>query len=276
MLRSDALELVFDPEQGGKWRSLTDLRTGQEWLWKNPHLSFEAINHYDSSFIEKLDTGGWDEIFPSVLPCGTIPDHGDLVRIPWTTDAVEDNQLTLSVTGHCLPFCFERTVVLNGSEILCKYRLENTGREPFPWLWCAHPLLSFSPGLTVDVDAELNVLSGQGAAAGLKGQTVHWNTLPSRQQKWAVKLFSGHGAVNTVTVHQANGSSLRMEWDVQEIPYLGLWINNGAWSGCGSQPYHNIGIEPAMLPVDDLSSAEAPPILNGGQTAEWTLKTLLF
>ncbi len=57
---------------------------------------------------------------------------------------------------------------------------------------------------------------------------------------------------------------------------VGVWINNGAWSGCESEPYFNIGIEPAMLPVDDLSKADNPPVLHPGQVVEWFLNVSLF
>lgn len=56
-IKSSQLELVFEPEQGGKWRSLKDRRSGREWLWHNPHLERTPL-HYGDSFVEQHDTGG--------------------------------------------------------------------------------------------------------------------------------------------------------------------------------------------------------------------------
>jgi len=60
-LENDSLCLSFDPKQGGKWRSLVDLETGYEWWWQNPSVAVAELA-YGDSFIEKHDTGGWDEL----------------------------------------------------------------------------------------------------------------------------------------------------------------------------------------------------------------------
>ena len=33
---------------------------------------------------------------------------------------------------------------------------------------------------------------------------------------------------------------LYMQYDPRSLPWLGLWINNNAWSGCDSEPYLNL------------------------------------
>jgi len=52
-------------------------------------------------------------------------------------------------------------------------------------------------------------------------------------------------------------------------------VNNGGWSGCGSEPYFNLGIEPATLPIDNLTAADNPPILQPGETRCWCLEVTL-
>ncbi len=270
-LESAELKLVFEPEQGGKWRSLRDRRSGREWFWRNPHLGVSPIR-YGDSFIAQHDTGGWDEIFPSVAPCGKVPDHGDLVHLPWQVDEQSDTRLAMSLQGRCFPFRFERTVVLDGASIRCDYRLKNTGEQPFPWLWCAHPLLPLSPDLRLEAAGSFQVAAAMGAAEALEGQGIQLNELPDHSAPWAAKLFSDCNVVDQMTVRHADGSGLKFSWDAQQIPYLGLWINHGAWSGCGSAPYFNLGIEPAMLPVDDLSEAKEPPVLAAEDALEWSLE----
>ncbi len=275
-LKSAELELVFEPEQGGKCRSLRDRRTGREWLWRNPHLP-EAPIGYGDSYIQKLDTGGWDEIFPSVSPChldglGTVPDHGDLVRLPWTVDCASKTRIEMSVAGRCFPFKFKRVLSLQGAEILCEYSLTNLGDKPFPWLWCAHPLLPFAADLKLEVAGPLDVAYAMGAAQPLAGRTITYEELSKLRDPWAVKLFSREHSVSEVTVRHSDGAGLRLSWDRHVIPYLGLWLNYGAWSGGESAPYYNIGIEPTTLPIDDLSAVGNAPVLEPKQTMHWQLR----
>ncbi len=274
-LKSAALELAFEPEQGGKWRSLRDRRTGREWLWNNPHLPVSPIV-YGDSFIEKHDTGGWDEIFPSVSPCGDIPDHGDLVQLPWQVDTHTETRLTMSLEGRCYPFRFERTITLSDTEIRCNYQLQNTGDRAFPWLWCAHPLLAFSPELTLELDGTFYVEFAMGAARELEGRKIQVSELPGHENPWAAKLFSLRATVDEVTARHSDGSGLCFAWDPRQVPYLGLWINNGGWSGCASEPYFNIGIEPSTLPLDNLNEAKAPSVLNPGDSDAWALEVNLL
>ncbi|MEN8172470.1 MAG: hypothetical protein ABFS03_06270, partial [Chloroflexota bacterium] len=42
-VNTGALSLGLIPELGGKINSLKDLRTGREWLWSNPRLSFKPL-----------------------------------------------------------------------------------------------------------------------------------------------------------------------------------------------------------------------------------------
>jgi len=48
---------------------------------------------------------------------------------------------------------------------------------------------------------------------------------------------------------------LRLSWDKADAPSLGLWLNVRAWSGSGSPPYFNLGVEPSTAPCDDLTTA---------------------
>ena len=182
----------------------------------------------------------------------------------------------MSLKGRCLPFHFERTVSVQGASIRCDYRIQNVGDRPFPWLWCAHPLLPLSKELSLESEGRFQVALGLAAASELPTSPIRLGDLPWGERKWAAKLFSEHGTVDHLTVRHADGSGLRFAWDLQQIPYLGLWINNGAWSGCGSDPYLNIGIEPTMLPLDDLSKAQAPLVLNPADQFEWGLDVQLI
>lgn len=275
ILQNEDLRLVVLPDCGGKIASLKDRRTDMEWLWRNSQLEYK-IPDYGESYVEKLDSGGWDEVFPSVSPTENIPDHGDLVQLPWAVQCHEEERLRMSVEGRCAPFYFERDLFLSGSRIHCEYRIENRGEKAFPWLWCAHPLFPLTPEVAIEAEGEFRVDSGLGAASQHEGKLVSLDDLPFEEKGWAAKLFGRREALDTVTLRHQDGSGLRLSWDAEMIPYLGLWVNNGGWSGCGSEPYFNLGVEPTSLPIDNLSEAEYPSFLSAGESVSWSLTVSLI
>ncbi len=68
---------------------------------------------------------------------------------------------------------------------------------------------------------------------------------------------------------------MTFRYDESEIPWVGLWINAEAWSGCGSPPHLNLGVEPSTAPCDSLTAALAEDRvdwLQPGQTRTWSLR----
>ena len=281
-LSNEFLSLELLPSVGGKISSLVDKSSGQEWLWTNPWLPIRQPV-YGESYVGSLDFGGWDEIFPSVDPCriptpggeAMVPDHGDLVQMPWRVVSSGARHVEMEVEGRSLPFFFRRRLELVGARVELHYSVENLAEFAFPWLWCAHPLVPLEADLSLEAGADFQVLYASGAAAGLQGHKVSWNELPPRSERWAAKLFSEKGAAARVRVSKGNGAALGLEWNPSDIPYLGLWVNNGGWSGCGSEPYFNLGIEPATLPIDNLANEKSPPLLQPREARHWNLDVLL-
>jgi hypothetical protein len=81
-----------------------------------------------------------------------------------------------------------------------------------------------------------------------------------------------------VGLRHPDGSSIELDWHPAQIPHLGLWLNLGAWSGCGSTPYFNLGIEPTTSPHDSLADAVqagVAMILKTGETRHWHLSIKL-
>jgi hypothetical protein len=281
-LATPEIEVAVAPALGGRIVRLRDRTAAAEWLWANPHLE-PCVPSFGQSYIETLDAGGWDEILPTVEPCRimtpagerALPDHGDLVRLPCRVVFAGPDELETETTGRSLPFVFRRRIRVSGRRVQVAYLLRNEGRYAFPWMWCSHPLIPFDPTVTVDSDAVFRVVFASGTAAPLLGTSVAWNDLPSRSERWAAKLFSPRGVVSRVVVRRTSGPSLECAWNPVAIPFLGLWVNNGGWSGSGSPPYHNLGIEPATLPTDNLAAAADAPLLAPGESRRWSLDVTL-
>lgn len=289
-LENDSLRIIVEPDAGGKLTSLQSLRSGREWLWKNPHIATQP-QAYGVSYIEKLDSGGWDEIFPSVGPCTPegwqVPDHGDLVSLPWEVLATSAQKLVMAVTTRFAECRFTRTLVLNGSELQVTYRLENRGAEAVPYLWCAHPLIAIAPGMRIELPAG-GAMRLDGGVNVPSGESFTWPDLPglgavdvipdphaAAFAPFAAKMFTAAGAVDRIAVRTADGKeALHLAWNRDDAPFLGLWLNCRGWSGCGSPPYFNLGVEPATAPFDSLEDAlkdGSGRWIEAGASMEWKM-----
>ena len=152
-LCNDQLEIVIVPTLGGKIISCRSVLSGREWLWTNPHLP-QRDPAGQTDYVGGFDTGGWDELFPTVESClvpntpwGDHPlsDHGEIWRRrptsrPTETNHDESSSISLRVNGEPLPFTFERTLTLaaNEARLEIAYRLTSRAHRPLPYIWaCA-------------------------------------------------------------------------------------------------------------------------------------------
>lgn len=296
------IHLTVIPELGVKLSSLRDLRTGREWLWRNPRLPYRRVPH-GSSYIQFGDTGGWDECFPSVDGCAypsapwagaAIQDHGEL----WTqspsleiNEQAESVSLTTRWQGVALPYAFERTITAQaGSAALqFEYAVKNLGSAPVDWIWSAHPLLAIEPGMQVLVPSSArfnlrgafpeNLLDRQSNVQfPLQVGKFDLQVLPPVDAGVAVKLWSDPLTEGWATLRAPDGE-FRMRWDVAQLPQVGIWMNLGMWAGDGGTPYYNLGLEPCIGAQDSLNEAVTQyhlfERLDVGATRFWSLQVEL-
>lgn len=302
VVNTGVLHLTLIPELGGKVSSLRDLRTGREWLWRNPRQPYQRVPH-GSSYIAASDTGGWDECFPSVdlsrYPSppwagATIQDHGEL----WTqTAALEIREESDSVAlatrwqGVVLPYTFVRIITAHGGSatLQFEYTVQNTGDSAIDWIWSAHPLMAIEPGMQVLVPetARFN-LRGTFPPGLVDGHAnlkypltvgaFDLTELPPTNAGVALKLWSDPLAQGWATLGAADGE-FRMRWDASRLPQVGIWMNLGMWAGDGGAPYYNLGLEPCIGAQDSLFEAVTQyhlfEKLEPGAARAWSLEVEL-
>ena len=223
-LVSARLRVTVLPELGGKIARLTSRASGREWLWRNPHLPYRAAAPGDS-YVALHDTGGIDECFPEV--------HGEVFGRPWTEER-GGTALAFSTDRYRL----ERTLQLGDAALELAYALENRSARELPFVWCLHALLAIEPGMRLELPGSEEIV-------------------PGPERRFAEKRFfaAGRGEVGLQT---ADGrEALRFAFDPAEIPFVGLWQNFGGWSGAGTAPYFNLGLEPSIGDADSLADARA-------------------
>ena len=97
----------------------------------------------------------------------------------------------------------------------------------------------------------------------------------AKADRFAAKLFVRSASPGAVSISSANPTErLTIRYDESQIPWLGLWINNRAWSGCGSEPHLNLGLEPSTSPCESLTEAIAEgwtELLEPGNIRTWSL-----
>jgi len=306
-LRNSSMAVSVMPQLGGKICAIIDLGTGRDWLWKNPHISLrQPLPGMD--YDRELDSGGWDEILFSVKACQlelpggkrlSIGDHGMVVSKAWQSSETGVNNAgeavcELFAEGQSPHFKLQRKIVLDAEKprLDFEYKLTNTGSIPWPWLWCAHPLLAIERDMFIHFQEGQQIRNETTHPSG-ENEVMLWPTLVSvaGEQINLARIFEVSGAPETfcaklfirsakeVCIHTDDESeSFSMMYDPDTLPWLGLWVNKNAWSGCGSEPYLNLGMEPATSPHDRLAQAVAQgesDLLQPGGMKEWSLTICL-
>ena len=183
------------PALGGKIARLH--LAGRDWLWTSDVLERRApepslADDDAASYVERADTGGYDECLPTVGACRvpdavagfggvTLPDHGELWSQEGATERVRGADGAPSAltrwSGRRLPYAFTRTVtVTDDGAVRMEYALTSTGDAPLPFLWSAHPLLPLTPDtrLELPVAARVRVWAQHGIDLGGPGAEHRW------------------------------------------------------------------------------------------------------
>lgn len=296
------------PDAGGKISELVDRHSGRNWLWHNPHIPFGCAV-YDADYGRDLDSGGWDEVLLSMKPAELrfaggascrIPDHGDVVGQKWMVIGVSTNPegdavCDMTVSGRALNYEFRRRLKLGCDSRRLEIHYSLTNNESFncPWYWSVHALLVGQHDLQIELPEERRfrvdhtVNPGNGSA----DEEHAWPYFPlpggewldlsrcfdadTAPQEFAGKIFvrsPDSGKIDVIATDSA--ARLTVRYDPRDLPWLGLWINNGGWSGCGSEPYLNLGLEPTTAAFDCVARAiddESIAWLQPGQTRNWHL-----
>jgi galactose mutarotase-like enzyme len=281
VIRSGACSVSVLPQFGGKIASIQI--SGNELLQaplapiapRTPHMPFDAG-----------DASGWDECLPSVAACtvstsagpASIPDHGDLWRVPWRDIDTGRDETSITMHAACfsLPLELRRTLALSETEtgfrLAIDYKLTNVGESPTPWSWAAHPLFKAVAGDRILLPSSIRSLRVEGSGncrLGKNGDTVKWpiaalasggvtdlSVVQAPASHIGDKLFAGPLAPHEnwcALERPSAGVRIRFSFNPAENSYLGLWICYGGWPDGPGPKQTCVALEPATAPVDSLA-----------------------
>ncbi len=269
-LGNDHMALTVEPDFGARVTSLTDVVTGRQWLVAGDCVGGDIYLGDQAR--------GWDECFPTVAPChhpawgGPMRDHGALWGRAWRASG--DGQ-SCSTAFDDPRFTFTRSLHLERAALTAAYHVQNTGTAPLPYLWSQHALLATTP-------TDRIVLHGV-TAMRAQGKTVDWPSHPlrdlsaigTRDEGFALKLYGDTQGAASAGITGPDGG-IRFDWSGPEIPAFGLWLDYGGWPP--GAPVHQVALEPATAPADDLAQAEAmgrAHILAPADVHRWSVRITL-
>jgi len=295
-LENATLQVVVVPEMGAKIVSLLDKRNQIEWLVGPGKRPFQPAP-YGAVFTDQ-DMSGWDEMFPTINACQyphphsdqtiLLPDHGEVWAIPWDRIETDNPTLSFAVEGRALPYYLSRKIEFEAEAMLrFTYRVTNRSDDPIAALWAAHP--QFTTGskariiLPPDISEVWNVMPEE-FGWGLPDSSVEWPETTQKDGEILRLDEVGPPELNRarkfyvppttqafwITVlREPSQDWISLSWDIDEIPYLGIWVDEGYISAESvAAP------EPATGFYDSLALAfekDRYMVVEPGKSVSWSL-----
>ena len=278
ILDNGGARVVMVPELGGKIIFLIRIASGREYLISLPSDEDFRTPSFGGTFVD-YNNVGFDECIPTIAPCDypedkfagfQLPDHGDVWSLPWQHE-IRDSGLMLSVQGRSLPFVFRKYLSLQGATLRIEYELLNTSDTRFQFLWSAHPLLTTEPGTTILLpldSGELLIDSSKGDRLGAKGESCNWPLATQKNgQTDDLRLMKSRGEASDKLYtprlsqgycglyHPNANESIVFKFDVESVPYVGLWICHGGLGPDNPKEPYTIAMEPCNGRPDSLREA---------------------
>ena len=275
-LETAQISAQFLPAIGANLCSLVYRPRELELLIQRPGAAYR-VARYDGDYVEEGECAGLDDMFPSIDRCfyerypwqGTpIPDHGEVWSIPWDL-TVEPDNLLFSTHGVRFPYRLEKRASFVCADTLrLAYRLTNLSDFDLDYMWAAHPMFLLEEGAILRLPAGVNRIVStisMSESLGRYGDEFDWPvaTLPHGQTrdlrkirpkaaremaKYFIKGKMPEGWCELT--YPQSGLTLRLDFPVEEVPYLAVLPNEGGW-----QDLYNIFLEPATASFDRLDVA---------------------
>jgi hypothetical protein len=235
--------------------------------------------------------GGWQEIFPNGGAPATslgasFGQHGEVCNLPWDARVIEESEesaaVLFAVRALKSPFRIEKTLRLESGKptLFVNEAIQNESETTVPAMWGHHlaygrPFLDetcqirLPEGVTVIPHpipihpAGRRVKADQRTvwpfAEGSNGSPIDLSSLPPQGTISEIVYLTDFPEGWYELLHPGKGIGIRIEWDIEVMPYLWYWMEFGATVG---YPWYGrlftIGLEPfSSYPTNGLPDAVA-------------------
>ena len=278
---TDVIEFNYKPRDVDfVWLAAGGVRDPTSYLSTSPDSLAAFLDYYP---------GGWQEVFPnggapSSYLGARFGQHGEVSNLPWDYEIVEDDEraiaIRFSVRTQKTPFRLDKTLRLRSGEshLRVEETLKNESEVALHTMWghhiaCGRPFLEegcrirLPEGATVVPHEEPIHPEGRRVddsrtyawpiVEDQAGASVDLSVLPEAgtmsEMLYLKELSEGWYEVE----NPKKALALRVEWDVEQMPYLWFWQEYGAsgfypWYG----RHYNIGLEPfSSYPTNGIADA---------------------
>ncbi len=255
------------PGEGGKIASFRTVSDGWEYLWQAPGERYLHVGRYDSYVDGECSAA--DDMFPTIDP--TIadsgsragleyPDHGEVCRMAFSC-SVQDGTLKLEAVSPSLGYRYVKVFSeSDDGKINILYKIENLSDDPFSALWALHCMVRTGAGgrvITPFEDRSPAVIMFDGASEfGTEEDVVAVSRemLTSREGNDGANSFKfyykSESPEGFLGYEYPDGRRFLMNYKPGEIPYTGIWMNNG-----GFKNSYCVGLEPCIIAYDTVYNA---------------------
>jgi hypothetical protein len=298
VLEDEWYRMLVLPQVGGKMASVVCRETGREIMYRHPDRPFRPPV-YGGAFGD-YDISGFDDAFPTLAE-GVypeypwkgvmLPDHGEVWTIPWQWE-FSDGELHLWTYGVRLPYRLDRWISALDGAIVLRYCATNLSAFEIRCMYAAHCLLAVTPRMRVLLPPDIRVRIDWSKHARLgtvltehpwpvtrdtHGDEVDLSVMASDEAGFADKYFTTKVREGYCALHDPTaGDFVGFKFSPRELPYVGVWINQGGWP-LDETPVLHAALEPCTGCPDRLDiaiqrgEADAIPALGERQ---WTLRLL--
>ncbi len=269
-LENDKLKIGVLPELGGKVRSFF-LKERDFEIAAQPGRGKSYRRAESEGNFGDYDMSGLDDAFPNidaeiltyggrVLP---YPDHGEIWSHEMEVLKEESGELVLQWFSPRFSYRYRKTLSLSGNALRFSYEIENEGDTEFPCIWTMHGLLRLEEDMRLFYPEELehvvNVLPDtplgeMGKEFPLSSAEHDFSRLPS--STLCAPYYMKYYGVEKVregscgVFYPSFGVRVSFSYDGEALPWLGVWINGGGFSGD-----YNLALEMTNGFYDKVSTA---------------------
>ncbi len=259
-VESELLKAIFLPELGGKMASLVYKDSGVDFLVQAKNPTYKLLA-YDGVYVE-AECSSFDDMLPKLDRsfCQSYPwsgtgitDHGEVCAL--RGDCMKQ-ETEISMSFHSIRFAYrldKRICFTSLSTLRIEYSLVSLCDYPFEYVYTTHVMLAVEEGGEILTPFQRGTIGtyvfGGDRRLANYGDQVEWPiatikdgsmkhmsiTPPIRDTGDSYKLYFTKGIPRGVFgyCYPTTGLHLALRFSASQLPYLGLWINEGSFHGYG-------------------------------------------
>ncbi len=305
VVENELIQAAFLPRLGSKMISLTNKKTGTEFLLENQDEDKIYKPAYHGADYSKFDASGFDECFPTIEASELIvdngrggprkisfPDHGELWSKEWEYE-IRGNSILFYTEGVNARYGIKKIITLKGNRLILDYSLINKSDFSFNYIWSGHPLLAVEEGDIIIMPAGIERLFLNWASEskiGTFGQYLQLSGLNSISKDFlkikssdygiAIKGFTDSLTSGVAGLHRSRkNESILISFDNKKLPYLGIWLCYGGWPVGAKRKHYTIALEPTTGRPDSLSESikrNECSVIEAGEEKKWQVELSLW